>query len=187
MIERWHRSLKAAIICHQNKNWVEILPTVLLGLRTSFKEDINASAAEMLYGTAIRLPGEFFVTVEESTDPQIFLGKFRQHIRQVKPSSVAHHNKPKIFVQKALDTCTHVFVRVDAVKKPLEAPYEGPFEIIERVTEHIYKINYKGREVNISVERLKPAFCEVSREDSVIEIPKTYSKKTVRLFYLLFI
>jgi len=37
MVERWHRSLKASIMCHGNNEWVDVLPTVLLGLRTSFK------------------------------------------------------------------------------------------------------------------------------------------------------
>ncbi|KOC68814.1 hypothetical protein WH47_10802, partial [Habropoda laboriosa] len=60
MIERWHRSLKAAIMCNlPYKKRIDILPTVLLGLRTSFNEDIGATAAEMLYGTTLRLRGCF--------------------------------------------------------------------------------------------------------------------------------
>jgi len=51
MIERWHRSLKAAIMCHGTKDWTNVLPMVLLGLRNSFKDDIKAFAAEMVYGT----------------------------------------------------------------------------------------------------------------------------------------
>ena len=34
MIERWHRSFKAALMCHSTTPWIELLPTVLLGLRT---------------------------------------------------------------------------------------------------------------------------------------------------------
>ncbi|KAK2577094.1 hypothetical protein KPH14_001013 [Odynerus spinipes] len=56
MIERWHRSLKTSIMCHDDRNWVEALPIVLLGLRTSIKDDIKASAAELTYGTTLRLP-----------------------------------------------------------------------------------------------------------------------------------
>ena len=33
LIERWHRDVKAAIMCH-NKRWTKVLSTVLLGLRT---------------------------------------------------------------------------------------------------------------------------------------------------------
>ncbi|KAH8360903.1 hypothetical protein KR084_005036, partial [Drosophila pseudotakahashii] len=49
-----------ALMCHPNTPWPELLPVVLLGLRTCFKEDLNSSAAEMLYGTLVRLPNEFF-------------------------------------------------------------------------------------------------------------------------------
>ena len=42
LVERWHRSLKAALMCHGSTAWVELLPTVLLGLRTCYKEDIKA-------------------------------------------------------------------------------------------------------------------------------------------------
>ena len=36
-------------------------------------------------------------------------------------------------VSNILSKCTHVFVQYDAVKKPLQQPYDGPFKVIERV------------------------------------------------------
>ncbi|KOX80085.1 hypothetical protein WN51_08989 [Melipona quadrifasciata] len=36
----------------------------MLGFRNSYKEDIQATAAEMVYGTPLRLPGEFFIDNE---------------------------------------------------------------------------------------------------------------------------
>ena len=65
MVKRLHRQLKAAIKCHDTSNWVEILPIVSLGIRTAFKEDLNATAAEIVYGTGIRLPAEFFVPAKQ--------------------------------------------------------------------------------------------------------------------------
>lgn len=64
MIEGWHRSLKTAIKCHETQNWIEALPVVLLGLRTSYKEYIKASTAEMVYDTTLKLPGEYFAAEE---------------------------------------------------------------------------------------------------------------------------
>ncbi|XP_076545228.1 uncharacterized protein LOC143305445 [Osmia lignaria lignaria] len=164
-------------MCHETKNWVEILPTVLLGLRASYKEDLKAFAAEMLYGAPIRLPGEFFIHADEEIDPQIFVEKFRQHIRQVKPRPISHHGKPNSFVHKSLHSCSHVFVRVDTVRKSLEPPYEGPFEVLERITDHVFRIRYKDRDINVSVERLKPAFCESTLDDTTKSKSKTYAKK----------
>ncbi|KAL6417549.1 hypothetical protein ACFW04_013621 [Cataglyphis niger] len=37
-------------------------PTILLGLCTCFKENLNASPAEMLYESTLRISGEFFKT-----------------------------------------------------------------------------------------------------------------------------
>ncbi|XP_032689158.1 uncharacterized protein LOC116852685 [Odontomachus brunneus] len=38
MMERWYRTLKTVLTCHGSSNWIEVLPTVLLGLRTCERE-----------------------------------------------------------------------------------------------------------------------------------------------------
>ncbi|KAH8330261.1 hypothetical protein KR067_000579, partial [Drosophila pandora] len=60
MIERWHRTLKAALKCADPINWSSSLHLILLGLRTTVKSDIELSPSEMVYGTALRVPGGFF-------------------------------------------------------------------------------------------------------------------------------
>jgi cleavage and polyadenylation specificity factor subunit 1 len=57
-VERFHRKLKAAIMCHADQTWTEELPLVLPGIRTKFKEDLQASVAELVYGELLRIPGE---------------------------------------------------------------------------------------------------------------------------------
>lgn len=116
MIERWHRTLKAAIMCHSGEKWTQSLSAVLLGLRTSVL-DIGASPAEYLYATTLRIPGEFVLPEEFRANPQIFLEEFREHIRLVKPIPVAHKHKRKIFVYKDMNTCSHVFLRSPPIKK----------------------------------------------------------------------
>ena len=67
MVERFHRQLKAALKAQpQPDSWMDALPFVLLGIRTTLKEDISATAAEMVYGTTLRLPGEFFTPSQRS-------------------------------------------------------------------------------------------------------------------------
>ncbi|KAL6417712.1 hypothetical protein ACFW04_012561 [Cataglyphis niger] len=58
-------------MCHAKENWIEILPTVLLGLRICFKEDLNASPAKMLYGST-----KNYDTVRKSLQPP-YSGPFR--------------------------------------------------------------------------------------------------------------
>ncbi|GFQ85675.1 hypothetical protein TNCT_123711 [Trichonephila clavata] len=57
MIKRWHCQLKSAIKCLATEKWVEALPAVLLGIQCSLKEDLNCSAAELVFGNTLRLPG----------------------------------------------------------------------------------------------------------------------------------
>ena len=45
-------------------DWPSYLPWVLLGLRAAPKEDHNVSAAELLYGVPLALPGELLDTAE---------------------------------------------------------------------------------------------------------------------------
>ena len=68
MVERWNRCLKAAIMCHANPQWSRTLSTVLLGLRSSVM-DSGSSPAEFVYGTTLRIPGEFVLSNYESDDP----------------------------------------------------------------------------------------------------------------------
>ena len=60
LIERLHRQLKAALMCHADDHWAEALPLVLLGIRSAWKEDLKASSAELVYGSQLRLAGGYF-------------------------------------------------------------------------------------------------------------------------------
>ncbi|CAL1683860.1 unnamed protein product [Lasius platythorax] len=165
MVERWHRSLKSAIKCHGTSDWTEVLPTILLGLRASYKEDIQASAAELVFGTTLKLPGEYFTFEDPIGLPQMFAEKLRKYMRQARGSPTAHHIKTKTFIHKELQDATHVFIRIDRPREPLERPYEGPFKIIERISDFLYRIDYKGQPEDINIDRLKPAFMEKAGEN----------------------
>lgn len=83
LIQKWHRIVKDLIRCHEKTDWVAKLPTALLGLRTCYKEYIKASAAEYLYGTTFRIPGQFFMEHDPPVDHQKFLLSFRYHMNQL--------------------------------------------------------------------------------------------------------
>ena len=169
LIERWHRSLKAAIMCHDAKfEWSDTLPTVLLGLRTCVREKLKASPAEYLYGTVIRVPGEFFKQDDFSVNPQIFLEEFREHMRDLRPVPTAHNYKRKPFCFKTLPECSHVFLRCEDTQS-LDRPYSGPFKVVTRISDDIYQIEQGNRIVNVTTERLKPAHMERISSDQPIQ------------------
>jgi len=119
----------------------------------------------MVYGTTLRLLAEYFYDEQTQQNPNIFVKRFREQMRRVRPTDTAHHIKQKTFTHKTLGTCTHVFVRVDRTKKPLESPSEGPYEVIKRLTDRLFQIQIQEKTVNISTEKLKPAFTETHATD----------------------
>lgn len=157
MIERLHRTIKASIKCLNTKDWVDTLPFVLLSHRSVIKDDIGASPAELLYGTTLRLPGEFFNEKPCRDNQNEFVGKLRNIMQHLNPSKATNHDtKRPIFIQKDLANCKFVFVRVDAVKPPLTMPYDGPYLVLERGPA-AFKLSIKGKPDFVAIERLKAA------------------------------
>ena len=103
MIERLHRQLKAAIKCHEKDQWTKVLPTVLLGIRAAWREDLGATAADLLYGESIRLPGEFLASrALPEGDAAEYVKELRQHFRRLRPTNGTRHGKRQTFVFKDL-------------------------------------------------------------------------------------
>ena len=69
--------------------------------------------------------------------------------------------KPVTYVNPALATNSHVFGRHDATRKPLQQPCDGPFKVVKRAAKY-YTVDINGRHDTVSLDRLKPAFCEQS-------------------------
>lgn len=56
---------------------------VLLGLRTSYKNDIKVSTAKMVYWKTLRISEEYFMAEKPVGCPEIFMQKLRQRINLV--------------------------------------------------------------------------------------------------------
>jgi cleavage and polyadenylation specificity factor subunit 1 len=131
LVERFHRTLKAAIMCHEDQQWTEALPLVL-GIRTAYKEDLQASVAELVYGEPPRIPGELLTPTAEPVDPAHLITELRQHMARLRPIPAARHTSPSTFVHSDLERCTHVFLRQDTTRRVLEPPYSGPYRMLSR-------------------------------------------------------
>jgi hypothetical protein len=153
MVERWHRTLKAAIMCHETDNWCDLLPTVLLGLRTSVKEDLCCSPAELTYGTQLRIPGEFFFENRSGnpSDTSTFVNQLRNFMQGVRAVAAVHHGNKNVFVHPELNSCTHIFLRDNAVRKPLQQPYTGPYEVVQRSNKTVTFVR-NGRMTTVNVD-----------------------------------
>jgi hypothetical protein len=99
LVERLHRT-KAAIMCHSDEKWIEALPLILLGIRTAYKEDLQSSAAELVYGEPLRVPGELLVPAAPKVETSVFIHQLRRHMDQVRPTPAARHASPATFVSQ---------------------------------------------------------------------------------------
>jgi hypothetical protein len=155
-VERFHRTLKAAIMCHADQHWTEALPLVLLGIRSSFKADLHTSSAELVYGETLRIPSEF-LTTSPTSEPAPLITQLRQHMARLRPVPTTRHANPGTFVHKDLLTCTHVFLRQDANRLALVPPYSGPYRVISRRNKTL-RLLVRGKTITVSADRVKPAY-----------------------------
>ncbi|XP_062538610.1 uncharacterized protein LOC134206883 [Armigeres subalbatus] len=137
-------------------------------MRTAVKEDLQSSVAELVYGATLRLPGEFFVESKTSNPSHEFISDLRKVMAQIRPTPTSNHARPYTFVQKDLATCTHVFVRIDAVKPPLSHPFDGPYRVLRR-RKKVFVVDINGKPSPISIDRLKAAFVHCNEDDNTTQ------------------
>lgn len=165
-VERLHRTLKAALMARANTtHWTQDIPTVLFGLRSSFRQDTGYCAAELVYGTPLKLPADFFC-YEPNVSYADFVQNLRSKIRQIASVPPRESSVRNIFVHPRLKDCSHVFVRCDRLRPSLTPPYEGPFLVVTR-SDKVFTIKQGDKESNVSIDRLKPAFLLSKEKDSL--------------------
>ena len=86
----------------------------------------------------------------------------------------------KSYVPEKLQTCDKVWIRVDRVRRPLEAPYSGPYTVLQRTPKYfLVKIN-NDMDTQVSVDRLKP-YIEVQKQTVEKQVEeKMNNNKTLR-------
>ena len=166
MVERVHRVIKERLCARTTSpDWMAHLPMVLLGIRTSVRPDSGHCPAELVFGTTLRLPGEFVAAPDLPSTPLTsdFVVGLRRILAEHRPPPASHHRPagPAPSVPSSLAAATHVLVRVDAVKKPLTRPYVGPFEVIARDPK-TFVLSRGGKPWTVSVDRLKRASVSTS-------------------------
>jgi hypothetical protein len=109
------------------------------------KENIKASAAELLYGTPLRVPIEYFAKENMPADTQIFAEKFREHMRELRRTPLAHHIRPSMFSLKDLYTYLHVFLRTNVVKSPLQPRRTGLYKVVKRLSNFLFVIKVEDK------------------------------------------
>jgi hypothetical protein len=97
-----------------------------------FKEDLQASVADLVYGEPLRIPGELLTPTAEPVDPALLITELRHHMARLRPVPAALHPSPSTFLHSDLEKYTHVFLRQDTTRRALESPYSGPYQVLSR-------------------------------------------------------
>lgn len=160
MIERFHRHMKASLMAQSNENdqWMSSLPLIMLNIRAAVKEDLKMSCAEILYGESIQIPGAFFSGDKQTSDFNIYIQDLKDKMRSLNfVSPNWHGNLGENQISEEFKSCSHVYLLVSAVKKPLQRPYVGPFKVISKGAKAFEILLDDGRSDFVSIDRLKPA------------------------------
>ena len=97
-------------------------------------------------------------------------------MQQLKGTPVRSHPQRKVHISNDLTTCTHVFVRCDAVRKPLQSPYDGPYERSDKY----FVVDVKGKRDTISLDRLKPAHLDTDQTNADAATTSSASHTTTK-------
>ena len=115
MVEHFHRQLKATLAARsQPGDWI---PLILLGIRTAFKVDISSTSAELVYGTTLQLPGEFFDSSSVACSPDLtdFVSQLKFHFQSFRPQP-PRPTSHSSHVTDGLATATRVVVCCDGIR-----------------------------------------------------------------------
>ena len=183
LVERLHRRMKEALIalCEDARDqWYWRLPMVLLALRTTFKPDVGASPADLVYGEGLAVPGEILGN-EQLDDPELLrrqhnlLAHMRMEVERLQPKPTSTHRRPAVYLPGELEDATHVFIRRGGVQPSLTSPYEGPFRVADRNDQN-FDVQIPGRGTEtIALARIKPAHVAADDEEQNIssDIPQS--------------
>ncbi|GFU91653.1 5'-nucleotidase domain-containing protein 3 [Trichonephila clavipes] len=90
-------------------------------------------------------------------------------MQSLHPKPPKHHGKRPVFIHPGLLEATHVFLRRDMLRRPLQQPYDGPFKVLQR-KDKVFFLDINGKRVSVSIDRCKPAFF-LNTED--LQLPQT--------------
>ncbi|XP_055928525.1 uncharacterized protein LOC129959661 [Argiope bruennichi] len=114
VVNKFHRQLKATIMFQATEKWTEVLPAILFGIRASYKENISASLAKMIFCSSLRLPGQCFREERPSVTKEDFLRQFRDRL-----------STDICYVSEKSKSVVHSLSKVSTIEVPNSIDYQG--------------------------------------------------------------
>ena len=176
LIERQHRRIKDAFRAHIDAHaqiWLVHLPLILLNIRTALRDDAPISPADAVYGCPLTLPCDMFTKIYTPPNVSEYTKTLIDKMHDLQPA-LSRTPPTKSYIDPALKTCTHVFMRNDA-KHGLQQNYSGPYAVISRHPKY-FKLQLSRKVDNVSIDRLKAAHLS---EDFLNNLPRIPNNEIV--------
>jgi hypothetical protein len=119
------------------------------------REDSGTSSAEAVFGCQLVLPGQM---LDLPPADESFTSALKQVMVDFQPLPTTHNTSFQELPEmppEDLMSAQFVFVRKDGPSRPLDRPYDGPYEVV-RKAKSVFQLRMGTRLVNVSTSRLKP-------------------------------
>jgi hypothetical protein len=142
----------------------------MLGIRTTLKEDLGTTSAELVFGEQLTVPGEFVGHGQGEPVPAL-LERLRQHVGDLCPIPPSRHGSAPVAVPTSLTAADYVFICRGGHKTPLQPPYDGPFKVLSK-SDKFFVIRVGLKDKSVSVDCLKVAYLDRSEDVIVAQPPR---------------
>ena len=162
------------------RNWDEVLPVLLMAFRSSKQESSNFSPCMMMLGREVDLPVDL-IYPSPSSEPKMSGDEYVVNLQNcmhrvhelARASLVEAAQKQKRLYDRKFSQYTYskddavwlrVYVKPRGLSKKLQLRREGPFKIIQKISQLVFKIqkNKKASCKIVHFNRLKPYTGRVS-------------------------
>ena len=165
---------------HQHQ-WRRKLPWVLLGRRTAFHVELQATPAQMVFGQDPKIPGDLTHPMADGETPQEIILKVQAVVNRPPAQTVLHREIPDYMPHSTM-IAKRVYTK-KAKKSPLSPIWEGPYPIIERIGKSCLKIKtaeYKNGEPRTEIRHWSTCY-PAHPEDTQSAVKPTLGRKPLNI------
>lgn len=126
LVERFYRQLKASFYAYEaSSKCVDLLPVVILVLRSAIKEPLPLAQRLVLLAGLLHLPNR-----HKNHSGDSYLTRTHDIFYAAHPTPTRAIASKTPFVVRDLCASSHVPLRTNCVRRPLEAPYSGAHPVL---------------------------------------------------------
>ena len=166
MIERANRTILnmlAAFVSEHQRDWDEYIPLVMMAYRSSIHESTSTSACKMTFGHEIRLPIDLLFSqpereTEESRYGSQYVNQLSDKMNEVHEFARSRLKIASDAMKKNYDIKSNLFefqvgdavwfydpVRKVGLSPKLQRPWKGPFKVMTKISDILYRIQQSPR------------------------------------------